>query len=81
MRLYLLAEDEERGRVADVVAAEGTVDGGLVDEGVAALRGQDLPLLFVVADVGVGAVGHQRHHQVQVVVWSHRVEHLRHQTL
>lgn len=78
---HLLAEDEERRRVDHVVAAEGTVDGGFVDEGVAPLGGQDLPLLFVVADVGVRAEGQQRDHHVQVVVRPHRVEHLRHETL
>lgn len=63
------------------MAAEGAVDGGLVDEGVAALSGQDLPLLLVVADVGVRAEGHEGNHQVQVVVRSNRGEHLSHQTL
>lgn len=51
--MYLLTEDEERGGVGHIMAAEGTVDRGFVDEGVAALSGQDLPLFFVVADVGV----------------------------
>lgn len=78
---YLLTEDEERGRVGHVVAAEGAVNGGFVDEGVAPLGGQDLPLLFVVADVRVRAEGQQRNHHVQVVVRSHGVEHLSHQTL
>lgn len=63
------------------MAAEGAVDGGFVDEGVAAFGGQDLPLLFVVADVGVRAEGQQGNHHVQVVVRSDRVEHLSHQTL
>lgn len=80
-RSYLLAEDEERRGVGDVVAAEGAVDGGLVDERIAPLGGQDLPLLFVKADVGVGAVGHQGHHHVQPVVQSHCVKRLGQQTL
>lgn len=79
--LYLLTEDEERRGVGQVLAAEGTVDGGFVDEGVASLGGQDLPLLFVVTDVGVRAEGQQRDHHVQVVVRADVVEHLSHQTL
>ncbi len=55
------------------MAAEGAVNGRFVDEGVASLRGQDLPLLFVVADIGVRAEGEQRNHNVQIVVWSDRV--------
>lgn len=79
--LYLLTEDKERGGVGQVLAAEGTVDGGFVDEGVASLGSQDLPLLFVVADVWVRAEGQQRNHHIQVVVWADVVEHLSHQTL
>lgn len=63
------------------MAAEGAVNRGLVDESVAPLGGQNLPLLFVVADVRVQAEGQQTNHQVQVVVRSDRVEHLSHQTL
>lgn len=63
------------------MAAEGAVDGGLMNECVAALSGQDLPLLLVEADVGVGAKGNQGHHHVQPVVGRHRVKRLRQQTL
>lgn len=78
---HLLTEDEERRRVDEVVACERTVDGGFVDECVSSLGGEDLPLLLVEANVGIRAIRHQRHHHIQVVVWSHCREHLRHQTL
>ena len=81
MSADLLPEDEERRGVGHVLAAEGTVDGGLVDEGVTSFRGQDLPLLLVEAHVGVGAKGQQADHHVQTVVRPHSVEHLAHQTL
>ena len=78
---YLLAEDEEGGGVAHVVAGEGAVDGGFVNQSVSALGRQDLPLLFVEADVRIRAETQQGDNYVQVVVGTHGVEHLRHQTL
>jgi len=78
---HLLAEDEEGPGVGGLVAAEGAVDGGLVDQRLAPPGGQDLPLLLVDAHVGVAAEGQQRHHQVQPPVRSHRVERLGRQAL
>lgn len=63
------------------MAAEGAVDGALVNKCVATLGGQDFPLLLVEADVGVGAKGYQGHHYVQPVVGCHRVKRLRQQAL
>lgn len=63
------------------MAAEGAVDGALVNERVAALSGQDLPLLLVEADVGVGAKGYQGNNHVQPVVGRHRIKRLCQQTL
>ena len=62
------------------MVAKGTVDRGLMNEGIAPLGGEDLPFFLVVANVGVGAKRQQGDDHVQVVVWSNVVEHLGHQT-
>ena len=52
------------------------VDAALVDEGFLGLCGQDLALLLVHADVGIGAHGHKGHHHVQLRVRTGKVEDL-----
>ena len=54
----------------------GIVDARLVDKRGLCLGGEDLPLLLVHADVGVGPHGHQRHYHVQFAVGSSEVEDL-----
>ena len=77
---HLFAKDKEGRGVGHVMVAKGTVDRGLMNEGIAPLGGEDLPFLLVVANVGIGAKRQQGDDHVQVVVWSNVVEHLGHQT-
>lgn len=52
-----------------------------MDEGIAPLSGENLPLLLVVAHVGIGTIRQERDDHVKVVVGSNVIEHLCHQAL
>lgn len=78
---YLFTKNKEGRWVLHVLAAERTVHRRLVDEGVAPLSGEDLPLLLVVAHVGVHAEGQQGDDDIQIVVRPGVIEHLCQQAL
>lgn len=78
---HLFPKDEEGRRIIRVLIGERAVNRRLVDKCVSTFGGQYFPLFFVVTDVGVGAIGQQGDHHVQIIVWPHVVEHLVHQAL
>ena len=51
-----------------------------MDERVVPLSGKNLPLLLVVADVGVDPKSKQGDDNIQIIIWSSVVKRLSHQT-